>query len=77
MDDSALGFWKNGYTLRTSNYRLTKYKEGSTIHTVLYDHSKDGNEATNVAEQAEYATILKELEGKCQELMPATYWASL
>ncbi len=77
LDDSALGFWKNGYTLRTSNYRLTKYKEGSTIHTVLYDHSKDGNEATNVAEQAEYATILKELEGKCQELMPATYWASL
>ena len=73
----ALGFWRNGYTLRTPEYRFTKFKEDSIIHTTLYDHSTDGNEATNVADLPEYSNILEVLDKQCMELMPAYYWESL
>lgn len=77
VNKPALGFWQNGYTLRTPKYRLSKYKEGTTVHTVLYDHTKDGEETTNVADVAAYATILKELNTLCLESMPSNYWMSL
>lgn len=77
LDKPALGFWANGYTLRTEKYRLSKYKVDTTIQTVLFDHTKDGNEVNNVVNAIEYATILKQLEKQCLELMPETYWESL
>jgi len=77
LDKPALGFWRNGYTLRTPKYRLTKFKEDSIIHTTLYDHSIDGNEATNLADLPEYSDILKRLDKQCIELIPADYWESL
>ncbi len=77
LNKPALGFWANGYTLRTENYRLSKYKVDTTIHTVLFDHTKDGNELNNVANTIEYAKIQKQLEKQCMELMPDTYWKSL
>lgn len=73
----ALSFWRNGYTLRTPNFRFTKYKEGATIHTVLYDHTNDSYETTNLADLQEYAIILAELEQQCKTLIPADYWESL
>lgn len=73
----ALSFWENGYCLRTPGYRLAKYKEGSAVHTVLYDHTKDVYETTNVAGQQEYGAVLAELEQLCSTLIPAGYWESL
>lgn len=77
FDKPALGFWRNGYTLRTADYRLSKYKEDMIIHTVLYDHTKDAAEAINVADLPEYSSVIETLEKQCRELMPSTYWESL
>lgn len=45
----AYSYFRNGITLRTERYRLTKYfrKEEPTVE--LYDHEKDPNEQENVA----------------------------
>ena len=77
LDKPALSFWRNGYSMRTPNYRLTKFKVDTIIHTTLYDHTLDKNEVNNVADQAVYADILKELEEKCKAVMPKNYWESL
>lgn len=77
LNKPALSFWHNGYSMRTNNYRLTKFKEGTTTHTSLYDHTKDKYEVHNVANQAEYKMILKDLDAQCNSLMPSTFWESL
>ena len=77
LEKPALSFWRNGYSMRTAKYRLTKYKEGTTIHTSLYDHTKDKYEINNVADQLDYAPVLKTLEEKCKAVMPKNYWDSL
>lgn len=73
----ALGFWKAGYTMRTPQYRLTKYKQGLRVYTELYDHYKDPHETVNVAGEADYREVLIQLERQRSEAMPGGYWSSL
>jgi arylsulfatase A-like enzyme len=73
----SLSFWNNGYSIRTPQYRLTKYKINKKVHTVLYDHQKDPYEANNLANEAAYNAILKDLEKQLVEKSPATFWESL
>ena len=47
--NTAYSYFNNGITLRTTQYRLTKYfrKEEPTVE--LYDHIKDPYESNNIA----------------------------
>ena len=55
----AYGYYRNGISLRTDRYRLTKYfrQEEPTIE--LYDHQNDPHESVNVADQ--YPEVVNEL----------------
>lgn len=77
LNKPALGFWANGYTLRTSEFRLSKYKVDSTVHTVLFDHTRDKHEVSNVANAPQYHDILEALNKECSDLMPENFWNSL
>jgi len=46
----AYSYFKDGISLRTERYRLTKYFRSDEPTIELYDHSKDPYEATNIAE---------------------------
>ncbi|MGQ7871010.1 sulfatase [Sunxiuqinia sp. sy24] len=58
-DNLAFSYYRNGISLRTDRYRLTKYfrKEQPVIE--LYDHTIDPNETKNIA--AENPAIVNEL----------------
>ncbi|MEM6318194.1 MAG: sulfatase [Bacteroidota bacterium] len=77
LNKPAIGFWHNGVTIRTADYRLTKFKVDETIQTVLYDHQKDENETENVAATTGYSSIVKELERQLFEQSPTSFWESL
>jgi arylsulfatase A-like enzyme len=56
--------WVMGYTMRTDRYRYTEWKRLSTGKVEareLYDHNRDPQENVNVAAEARYAKIVKEL----------------
>lgn len=50
-DDVAYGYFKQGITLRTKKYRLTKYFRMEEPTVELYDHSSDAKEQSNIAGQ--------------------------
>ncbi len=50
-ENVAYSYYRNGITLRTARYRLTKYFRKDTPVTELYDHSLDPYEQTNIAAQ--------------------------
>lgn len=77
LDKPALSFWRNGYSMRTPQYRFSKYKDGDAIHFALFDHIKDKNETHNLADQAAYTKILNDLEEQSKALLPADFWESL
>ena len=52
----AFGYWRNRRTLRTVQYRLTRYEDG---RTELFDHESDPYETINVAEQ--HPDVVEEL----------------
>ena len=58
-EDASFGYFKNGISLRTERYRLTKYirNQGPTIE--LYDQETDPNETKNIA--AENQDIVEQL----------------
>ena len=58
-EDAALGYFNKGITLRTSQYRLTRYFGEAQPVVELYDHDTDPNENTNIASQHE--DVVKEL----------------
>ncbi|VGO18995.1 sulfatase [Pontiella sulfatireligans] len=59
MEKPAMTTWGRGnYTLRTKNWRYTRYFDGSEE---LYDHRKDPQEWTNLAGNPEYETMKKKL----------------
>ncbi|MEL7532270.1 MAG: sulfatase [Bacteroidota bacterium] len=45
----AYGYFRNGITLRTDQYRLTKYFREAMPTVELYDHSNDPQESLNIA----------------------------
>ncbi|MFP6907354.1 MAG: sulfatase [Verrucomicrobiota bacterium] len=46
--NGALGYWKNGRTLRSGAWRITEYSKGSPT-VELYSHAADPHETRNVA----------------------------
>jgi arylsulfatase A-like enzyme len=46
----AYSYFKNGISLRTDQYRLTKYFRSGNDNMELYDHFSDPNESINIAE---------------------------
>ncbi len=47
----AYSYFKNGISMRTKKYRLTKYFRGEQPDVELYDHSVDPNESKNIAKE--------------------------
>ncbi len=45
----AYGYFRNGITLRTDQYRLTKYFREAMPNIELYDHHNDPDESLNIA----------------------------
>ncbi|WP_372949480.1 sulfatase [Mariniphaga sp.] len=58
-EDASFGYFRNGISLRTDRYRVTKYFRNEKPVIELYDHQKDPNETKNVAE--EYPEIVESL----------------
>ena len=58
-NDVAYSYYKRGITLRTDDYRLTKYFRKAEPVIELYDHKKDPFEKRNIAE--EHPDIIKKL----------------
>ena len=48
-EEAAYGYFRNGITLRTERYRLTKYFRNAGPVVELYDHQNDPNETKNIA----------------------------
>ena len=57
--DAAWGYYNLGVTLRTRDYRLTKYRRSAQPDVELYDHQVDDLENTNVASQ--HPELVREL----------------
>lgn len=49
-DEASFGYFKRGISLRTKDYRMTKYFRGQKTVIELYDHQVDPNETTNIAD---------------------------
>jgi arylsulfatase A-like enzyme len=63
-----------GYSMRTDQYRYTVWQNWETKQLAareLYDHSVDPDEDSNVAERAEYAMVVAELESRREAGWPA------
>ena len=45
----AYSYWKDGISLRTNKYRLTKFFREEEPKIELYDHLLDSNENENIA----------------------------
>lgn len=50
-DEVAYSYYKNGISMRTPKYRLTKYFRDEQPQIELYDHSIDSLETNNIAEE--------------------------
>jgi arylsulfatase A-like enzyme len=62
VEGQAICSWGRGnYTVRTRDWRYTRYYDGGEE---LYDHSKDPDEWTNLADNPEYADLKKKLAAK-------------
>ena len=59
--NNVLTRWRNGYSLKTSRYRITQWREEDNLGYELYDHKLDENELNNLAEKLEYKVILDSL----------------
>ena len=77
LDKPALGFWHSGYTMRSADYRFTRFKKGNQNYTELYDHRKDPDESQNLANLKENETLVKDLERKITQVIPKTFRESL
>jgi hypothetical protein len=49
-DQVAYSYFRNGISLRTEKYRLTKYYRQDEPRVELYDHTTDPYETNNVAQ---------------------------
>ena len=59
---SALTKWKNGYSIKTERYRLTKWGENGELGYELYDHKNDHGEMINLSKDPNYFLILDSLK---------------
>ncbi|MDX1285428.1 MAG: sulfatase-like hydrolase/transferase, partial [Draconibacterium sp.] len=58
-EEASYGYFKNGISLRTERYRLTKYFRNREPKIELYDHQNDPNETKNIS--AEKPEIVEQL----------------
>jgi len=64
-----------GYSLRTVRWRYTEWAEGERGRE-LYDHDRDPQELTNLANSPAHAATVAELSAKLREAAKSTYPAS-
>ena len=57
--ETAYGYFNNGISVRTKDYRLTQYFRKQEPVIELYDHRIDPNESNNIA--AQYPEIVEQL----------------
>ncbi len=71
IKDQAISRFKDGDTIRTDQYRYTIYrdKDGQVTGHMLYDHQKDPGENANVADDANYAEVVKTLADQLRSNM--------
>ena len=58
---NALTRWRNGYSIRTERFRLTKWDINGDFQYELYDHKFDEEELNNLALDSGYSLILDSL----------------
>ena len=49
--NTAYSYWRNGYSVRTEDYRLMKYFRNEKPAIELYNHKNDSNETKNIAQE--------------------------
>ena len=59
---SALTRWRNGYSIKTKRYRLTRWGSNGELGYELYDHKKDKNELINLASNQDYNEVIDSLK---------------
>tara|TARA_B110000037_G_scaffold222740_1_gene299223 strand:- start:310 stop:1929 length:1620 start_codon:yes stop_codon:yes gene_type:complete len=55
--NNALTRWRNGYSLKTERFRLTKWEINGDFQYELYDHKSDIDELNNLALDSSYSLI--------------------
>ncbi len=60
--ESALTRWRNGYSIKTKRYRLTKWGKNGELGYELYDHKNDKNELINLARNQDYNEVMDSLK---------------
>ena len=60
--NSALTKWRNGYSIKTEKFRITKWKENKEYKYELYDHSNDKAELRNLVDNSNYSMIFDSLK---------------
>jgi arylsulfatase A-like enzyme len=58
-ENASYGYYRNGISLRTERYRLTRYFRKAEPTIELYDHQSDPNETKNIA--ADHPEIIESL----------------
>ena len=59
---SALTRWRNGYSIKTKRYRLTKWGNNGELGYELYDHKNDKKELINLASNQDYNEVMDSLK---------------
>ena len=59
---SALTRWRNGYSIKTKRYRLTKWGGNGELGYELYDHKNDKEELINLASNQDYNEVMDSLK---------------
>ena len=59
---SALTRWRNGYSIKTKRYRLTKWGSNGELGYELYDHQNDKNELINLVSNKDYNEVMDSLK---------------
>ena len=59
---SALTRWRNGYSIKTKRYRLTKWGSNGELGYELYDHKNDKEELINLSSNQDYNEVMDSLK---------------
>ena len=59
---SALTRWRNGYSIKTKRYRLTKWGVNGELGYELYDHKYDNQELINLVNNQDYNLVFDSLK---------------
>ena len=60
--NSALTRWRNGYSIKTEKFRLTKWGENGELGYELYDHRNDKEELKNLVSNPNYSSLLDSMK---------------